>query len=176
MIHFLTPYYKGDLGKAYNIAAELIPSNDWVCFIDADVMVLNSNFGDILQECIDKFGRQYPLMTCLTNRVAEPSQRLAGHLNENPSALYHKKMADKVAMNPPSVKEAPRPISGMLMLFPKWLWADIGGFKSGILGVDNDFHHKVVSSGRKVGVIQNLYVFHYYRLHKAVNDVTHLNV
>jgi len=174
MIYFMTPYMKGNLGAAYNACAEIVPDGKWICFMDADIMFLDSRFGDALEECVEACGRKYGLLTCLTNRIAEPSQLYGGEISNDPNAINHKKISDKVSANSAHIVETKSPISGMMMLFNKDTWVEVGGFKGGILGVDNDFHNRVVKSGKKVGVIHNLYVFHYYRMHKSVNDISHL--
>ena len=54
-------------------------------------------------------------------------------------------------------------ISGVVMLIKKSVWRKAGGFKSGFLGIDNDFHQRVVKLGDKVGVMRGIYVYHCYR-------------
>ncbi len=57
-------------------------------------------------------------------------------------------------------------ISGVVMIIKKSVWKKAGGFKKGFLGVDNDFHQRVVRTGGKVGVCRGLYVYHTYRADK----------
>lgn len=181
-VHYITPYEKGNLGAAYNRAVLSISEygctgvtgKDWVCLMDGDAMFLTSDWGEVIQQYIQKFGKEYSLLTCLTNRVFETSQLYSGKIDDNTDILHHKKIADEVAKRPLSVKPAANYISGFLMLFSVKTWDEAGGFNSGILGVDNNFHKKVEAIGGKVGIMQSLYMFHYYRLHKSTADTSHL--
>ena len=176
MIHFLTPYSKGNLGEAYNesIAKIDLGEKDWVCLMDGDVMFLNENWGDIIHSYVKDFGEEYGLLTCLTNRIFETSQLYGGKVSPEPNILRHKSIADRLGRLKGSVVETASNISGFLMLFPASTICKVGTFKEGILGVDNDFCRRVRESGLKVGVMQTLYMFHFYRLHKNISDKSHL--
>ena len=55
-------------------------------------------------------------------------------------------------------------ISGVILLIRKDTWEKVGGFKSTkMLGIDNDIHMKVSKYGGKVGLMQGIYVQHWYR-------------
>lgn len=179
MIHYFVPYsLEGDLGKAYNNCAKLVQDpNDWICVIDADSMLgLTPKYGHILQDMVDK----YPdtgLFTTYTNRVGNLEQCYNGIISSDSNILNHKKIAKELVIkNAGKVKEINRIISGMIMIFKKSVWEDVGGFHEdiGILAVDNKFSKRILRNGYKIRLIESVYLFHFYRLDTGRQDKSHL--
>lgn len=178
-IYYQTPYSTSKiLGRAYNQACSIIPNDeDWIAFIDGDVCFLNSNWGHIIEQSI-KDHPEYQLFTCYASRIKNPQQQYNG-ISENPNIVNHYDIAQRNAqVNKGKVKELRKLISGHVMIFQKWLWKEIPfqeHTKRGtILGVDNAFSSQVLKRGYKIGLIEDLYVFHYYRLKHGVNYIQHL--
>ena len=67
-----------------------------------------------------------------------------------------------------------RVLSGVVMITQKKVWKKIGGAKDGFLSVDNDLHMKCKANGIKVGFIRSLYVYHWYRAEKSVENLDKL--
>ena len=176
MIYFFTPFsFQLDLGSMYNHYCQLVPNDeDWICMIDHDVNFLNTRTAYQIQDIT----RKYPetgLFTCVTNRVGNPHQCYKKELSMNPDINYHKDIADKLMQEQYlTVIESKRVISGLLMVFKKSTWKKVGGFKPGILTVDNDFSQKIMSKGLKVQIMIGVYVFHYYRLKEGKKYIKHL--
>ncbi len=64
-----------------------------------------------------------------------------------------------------TVRKDAKSISGMMMLFRKKTWLLVGGFyERGILDVDKIFSREITSRGMKIGIMQGMYIMHYYRL------------
>ena len=73
------------------------------------------------------------------------------------------------------VKYIEREISGMLMLFRKSTWKEVGKFnETGLLGIDNEFSLSVVGNGGKIGIMCGVYILHYYRLMEGYMYKDHL--
>lgn len=173
MIYFSSPYLKGNVGKAYNDFIYYMPDDSWICLTDADTMFLNPKYAEQLQEYINKFP-DIDLFTAYCNRVGERRQVLNGIVSKNANIINHFKIAERLATKPPSIKPITVPISGFLMMFKRGLWERTGGFTDGVLGVDNLFSTIVLKLGCKIGLMETVYLFHYYRLHKNIGDKTHL--
>lgn len=177
MIHFGSPYsWNKDLGKAYNDFVKLIPSEDWICLMDGDIMFLQSDYGHQLKEIIDLHGNDVGLFSCLVNRVGSLEQCYNGIISEDPNIINHRNIAKQLAKEKRHViKYIPNPISGHLMLFKKSTWESIGGFPEdrGILSVDNTFSNRMVRNGYKIAVMEGVYCFHYYRMENRF-DKSHL--
>jgi glycosyl transferase, family 25 len=181
MIWYFKPYsFDKDLGKAYNQYCELVPNDeDWICLMDGDSMFLNSNFGHIIQEYIN----QYPeckLFLPVVNRIGKSSQCYKGLISSNPDIVYHRKIAKRLIEEGRQVKSLVKDpnlsISMPCFIFQKKTWKAVGGFDETqrILGVDVRFSEKVRKLKAPIYLMENLYLFHYYRLLEGKNDKSHI--
>jgi GT2 family glycosyltransferase len=145
----------------------MVPYGNWICLWDADVMTFHTfeNMNAFLERAINDHP-DVKLFSCMANRIGTHKQRLNKFQDPNPSMLYHRKMAEELLKRfGTQVRTDTRTVSGLMMLFHKTTWEAVGGFiEQGIAGVDTDFSRKVSSEIGKVGILQGLYVMHYYRL------------
>ena len=183
MIYYHTPYDStGCIGKYYNKAVSVCEhDDDWVVFTDRDVWFPHPHYGKII-EAYSKT-TEYGLLTCITNRVGPDYQTHGGKYWKIENNAEHVKIAHKLyEENKISITDVTNNvpyISGMLMMIKKSTWKKCGGFKeSGAMGpnnlfIDNDLHIAVKKCGDKVGVMNGVYVWHYYR-NGITNDKDHL--
>jgi len=156
-----------NIGKAYNDFMELLPNDeDLACFIDADAMLLTTYFGKQLEDIVAKYP-ECGLFTCTTNRVKNPAQVVPGMWESNDIAV-HREYAEMVAGRDYDKVEILNgdkagAFSGVMIMIKKSLWKKLGGFKEGMLGVDNDIHIKATEAGEKVYLMKGVYAFHWYR-------------
>lgn len=176
MIYFFTPYsWEKNIGQAYNQYIRLVPNDDdYICLMDGDIMFLTADFGDHLQNIVNKYP-EASLFTCLTNRVGNRGQCYRGDMSENFDVKFHEAIAkDLQARNYFLVSPVNRVISGHLLLFKKKVWREVGGFfEKGILKVDNDFSRKVLLKRGIIYLMEGVYVFHKYRTN-GKNNKNHL--
>lgn len=179
-VFYSSPYKSNKLlGVAYNELCSIVPNDDdWICLHDGDAMFLNSNYGDIIENAI-KTHPQYQLFTCYASRIKNPQQMYQGIISEDPNIIHHWEIAQNNAiLNRGKVKQLNNLISGHVMIFPKWLWKQIPFVtrtkRGTILGIDNVFSNTVLKRGYKIGLIEDLYVLHYYRMKQGVNYRKHL--
>jgi len=180
MVHYFTPYSSSrDLGQAYNACFQLVRDpEDWVCLMDGDIQFLNSDYGHQIEEVISRYP-ETGLFTCLTNRVGTKVQCLNGFPSEDTNILNHHRIAEQLSQTKRTeVEEHQQAISGFLMLIQKKVWDRIGGAPEGIgiLTIDNRISKKILEHGLKIRIMQGLYVFHFYRLHKEIDDRSHIIV
>jgi GT2 family glycosyltransferase len=173
-VHIIKPYsLEKNLGKAYNEAMAMIPEGDWACLMDYDTMFLTPDCGRILSAYV----RECPhagIMTCLTNRIGNPSQRVSMLENET-SIIEHIKYAEDRSSLPVIASIIDEPISGFLMMISKETWNKIKFDESGkCLGVDNDYSRRILEAGMSIIRMDALYVFHIYRMKQGVKNKTHL--
>jgi hypothetical protein len=183
-VHILKPYsIEKNLGKAYNEAMAMIPDGDWACLMDYDTMFLTPDCGQILYEHAfyhEKYADgMKALFTCYTNRIHPLSmyQLYKGQISEITDVTYHIYLAELIRNeNRNQTKLLPKaPISGFLMMFQKSLWEEFKFNESGkCLGVDNDFSIRVQEK-YPVLRMDDLYVWHTYRLKNGIKDKTHLH-
>lgn len=168
-VHHITPG-KADLnfGKAINDVIEFLPDEDWICLRDIDTMPLHHRV--FFKQCEDiAESGEYDLISCMTNRLGVKYQLHDGKLSDNFDIRHHLQIAydryDKYGSN---VYDAPGNIAGVMMLFSKQTWEDVGRFKEGGVQVNGSFLDYLFSStvkkiGGKIGIAKGVYLFHTYR-------------
>jgi len=171
-----------DLIKGYNSFMELLPNDGWAAFVDADILYLDSFYGDLFIEAIAD-NPDTSCFTCMTNRIGNPYQLYNEYVGDD--ITKHRAIAKNLRekyrhqyIDFPYNLNTISTMSGMVMLLKKSAWKDIDGFKewkpnySKILGVDNKLHQDLHKFGHSVKIIKSMYVYHWYR--GGTNDVTHL--
>jgi GT2 family glycosyltransferase len=153
-----------NLGATYNKYMELIGDDDWACFIDHDAMWTTRDWFKHLENILVE-SPEYGLLSVCTNRIGNSDQKLVGLADKNDMTL-HRSIGKRLwAQEGGKIKDVTdkQRISGVVMLVSKTAWKKAGGFMDGFLGVDNDFHSRVVKAGYKVGIMRGMYVYHWYR-------------
>lgn len=154
-----------NIGGEYNRQIAQLPSDDWVCICDHDMMFLHPESKARMYE-IAKSG-EYDLYGPLTNRLASTQQAPFSELFDEPDIRLHLQKAREVHENGLLVEPSRGPIAGMCMLFSKKTWEKVGGFKEFSINFDQTFSSKI----EKKGIMMGVYVFHLYRF--GQNDPKH---
>lgn len=163
-VYEFVPYsISKNYGDACNKCFELVPNdNDWIIIRDTDALTLTPSHIHMIRRAID----MHPytgMFTGVTNRVGQKRQVYDMKLFENLDAKVHRKIALELANKPLTFTEFDIPISGYMMIMKKSTWKEVGGFKDGILGVDTNISNKLRKENKKILMINNLYIYHYYR-------------
>ena len=173
MLHIISPYdNEKNLGRAYNEEMKYYHADDWVCLKDHDTLFL---LPDTIRH-ISRYTELFPnagILTCYTNRLANGEQLLTGRCMETDSIRSHIALAKEQEKKLYQVTEMIKPISGFLMVIKKSTWDNIK-FSDGCLGIDNNYHLKVIASEKKVLRMNGCYLFHTYRMSNGVRDKSHL--
>lgn len=156
------------LGAAYNIAMETV--DDWVLFLDHDVLNVNPHYFEACLSAIQRVGHRAGWITCRTNRIGCPHQldKTAPQGDDIMAHMAHagklwQQYGDKLQMidTTQTIKPANK-FSGLFILTHKEAWEKAGKFKDGFLGVDNDYYDKIIKAGYKSYVLPGIYVYHIY--------------
>lgn len=155
----------GNLGKAYNDFAKLVPEDDWICFLDSDAIWTTKSWYRDMEKIIEE-NPEYSLFTCMTNRVACIYQKFDNVDEDMHDMLYHRNVganAKKTFGTKVTDITSAQLLSGVMILIKKSTWTDINGAPDGFLGVDNCIHERVKNIGQRVGLCSGIYVYHWYR-------------
>lgn len=175
MIHTYVTYAPNGIGKnigwAYNNFCEMVPDNDWICFLDHDAMFTTNDWYKQLEEIVaqieKKPGIKAGLLTTTTNRIGNVEQiifKKDSSESRNHDIYFHRKIGSKFQrLHRHDLRKAKNLISGIVMLFPKKVWEEVGGFSNGFLGVDNDFDKRVRAAGYNTYIMDGVYTYHWYR-------------
>ena len=171
----------GNLGWAYNNFMDLIPNDeDWVCFLDHDATFTTPNWYNQLEDIVEKHS-DYGLFTCMMNRVGQKYHIPEGIDPDNHDIKYHRNIGKVLAENyyddiTSLNNVGGQYLSGVLILIKKGVWKQIEGCPNGFLGVDNEIHRRCVINNIKVGRMNGVYLYHWYRaggrehVDKAMNN------
>lgn len=163
-----------DLGREYNRIMSLIPDNETACLMDIDAMFLTPQQPGIIMQYIEKYPEA--VLTCYTNRISPISkQLLGGKINENSDHRFHEAIAKEMQLQPMSVRMIGNSISGFLMVVPKAIWHKVKFVEGiGCLGVDTYFSRALHKKRIPILLMENIYIFHSYRMENGVKDKNHL--
>ena len=169
MVHHITPGRADkDLGRALNEVIEFLPENDWICVRDIDTFPLHHRV--FFKQCEDIAERnEFDLVSCMTNRQGVKYQLHDGICSEDFNIKNHVKIAhDRYNKYGSQVEECPALIAGVMMLFSKQTWEDVGRFPEGGIAykgsyLDNWLSRKVSDMNGKIGIAKGIYMFHLYR-------------
>jgi hypothetical protein len=164
-----------DYGSEVNKYCELVPNdNDIIIINDVDCLALTPANIHVFKNAIDNAPDDWGMLIPYTNRVKQYRQVFDRSQFDNPNIKDHREIALKLAKQPLQFIHLNIPISGLVMCFRKSTWKELGGFKSGIIGVDTAWSNKVRRSGKKIYLVNQLYYFHYYRFNTHINDKSHI--
>lgn len=154
---------EGSYGAWMNEIMESAPC-EWVMFHDHDIYLANRNWYKIIEDSINA-RPDAGLFTCVTNRIGNPQQKVKVDRTNN-DIKYHMQLAQEIEKVTPELTDVTlmRKISGLIMVTSKTAWKKTNGFRTGgYIGVDNHYHGEIARAGHKIYLINNLYVYHWYR-------------
>lgn len=171
MIHTYIPYapksMDKNIGAVYNNFMQMIPEDDWACFLDHDAMFTTLNWYQQLENIIEDLGsgeHDAGLLTVCTNRIGNLEQLIEGADPLNHDIYYHRKIGKQRQVEyGNSLRVCEHLISGIVILIPKKVWQQTCGFSHGFLGVDNDIDSKIRELGYKSYIMDGVYCYHWYR-------------
>lgn len=155
-----------NIGKYYNNFLNMIPDNDWACFLDHDAMFTTLDWYSQLQRIIAN-NPDGGLFSACTNRIFNTEQIVFPKTSQdayNHDIAFHRRIGlERQKKYDLEVKVAKNYISGVVMLISKNAWKKTSGCKDGFLGCDYDLHEKIKSAGFKIYIMTGVYVYHWYR-------------
>lgn len=161
-IPIIIPWRPGkQLGECMNDHMQKV--EDWVLFMDHDVLQLNPNWYYMCQGAIDKVGHSAGWITCITNAIGCHWQRYASNDFET-DLKHHVNISKTVFKQKGSELIEPSnyaPFSGFFILTHKQAWERVGGFNNGWM-VDNPYDKAIREKGFKRYVMTGLYCYHMY--------------
>lgn len=157
----MTPFaLDRNLGRAYNEAMALIPDGDGCIFIDHDAMATTREWYPQLVEAYD-FLPDAGALVAVTNRIDAVWQRAQEADRENHDIGYHTRIGlDRLARRTLLDITDTKGFGGVMFAVSKAAWRDAGGFSDGLLCVDHSLHFGLQRAGRRVYLLESLYVYH----------------
>jgi len=172
VIYVNVPYQSdANLGRAYNSFMELFAADDWAVFLDHDAMPTTGRWFRQFEEAI-AFIPDAGAFVSMANRCARAWQR-TGFRDSNDMA-QHRAFGDSLTRRRTllDISET-RGWAGVCFAVSKSAWQECGGFADGLGCVDHSLHYRLRDIGRKVYMIEGLYLFHW--RHFGGTDPTELH-
>lgn len=152
------------LGDAYN-RAMAYAETEWVLLLDWDLFACNPYWYDICLSALGQVGSDAGWITCCTNRIGNPGQKVPGapvshDIMEH--IKFAKRLYKELGDNVVPIKGA---LSGFFILTNKTAWQAVGGFteRRGLNGIDNYYSRDLCKAGYKLYTIPGLYYYHIYK-------------
>jgi len=168
-VHHITPGRADkNYGRAINELIEFLPDEDWICLRDIDTMPLHHRV--FFKQCEDiAASGEWDLVSCKTNRIGVVHQLHGHQKSENFDVKHHIEIAhQRYEQYGSEVIKSCGLVAGVMMLFSKQTWEDVGRFKEGGVQVDGSFLDWHFSSsveriGGRIGIARGIYLWHTYR-------------
>jgi hypothetical protein len=163
-IWYLSPYAKDlNIGSEYNEQIAHIPKDDYVVILDQDVMFLHPKTKAQIQDIVNE-NKDYDLIGCMLSRIGSGNQCPGGKMSNDPNVLNHYRIAEELHDTKYGLVSPRRSgIAGAFMCFPKRTWDKVK-FQENSIYFDTQFSKEVLKWG-KIGLMEGVYLLHYYRLH-----------
>lgn len=160
-LHPMTPYALDlNLGAAYNRAMRLVDWDDWICFLDHDILLTTRDWYRQLVEAIAVVPEAGAIVA-VTNRIDAQWQRAQEADPENHEIGYHTRIGlDRLARRTLLDITETKGFGGVLFAVSKRAWDAAGGFADGLLCVDHSLHFGLQRAGRRVYLHEGLYCYH----------------
>lgn len=164
IIHHIRPFSTTkNIGEEYNSRISELPNDCYVVLTDGDTMFLTSDWGAQIEQII-KDNPHYSVITCMTNRIANPNHCVTG-MFDNDSIMAHVIKAHELQLMHGTKCIDTVVAPGLLMIFHKSIW-DKYKFKENSIIFDKQFSNDVIKGGGKIGLAKGLYMLHLYRYGK----------
>lgn len=158
-----------NIGRFYNAALAAAPRGGWVAFMDHDAVATTPNWNRQLREAMG-FLPNAGAFVAVTNRIASPWQRRGDPLSDDMAVhrrIGHALLATRTLLDITGTKGW----GGVLFAINRDAWSECGGFAEDGLGcVDHSIHFGLARHGRRIWLIEGLYVYHW--RHKGEPDPT----
>lgn len=169
MIYTMIPWDDdGNLGRAYNQFMELLPEEAWACFKDHDCITTTNQWNMQFAEAI-AFLPEAGAFVATTNRIASDWQRRGDP--EIDDMNWHRRYGtNRLQVRTLLDISDTKGFGGVMFCVSKKAWREVGGFADGLGCVDHSLHFRLQKIGRKVYLVEGLYVYHW--RHKGEPDPT----
>jgi hypothetical protein len=130
--------------------------------MDGDCLFLCSDWPQKISEALSNNGHEFGLIGCYTNRLRSAHQLHEGKFSDNHDIRHHWEIAK--SYHTPIIRDLKGlGVAGVFMAFQKETWMLAGGFQENSITSDSNFNLKIRKLGLKIGIMENMYIYHAYR-------------
>lgn len=172
-INYVEPFsINGNLGEEYNMSCRGMDDDEWICILDQDVCFLDSRVKLWISKTVAA-NPEIDVFTCMTNRLSNGPQIVKVMYNVNDIVKHKLKTVERFKKFGTKIVAPTQPTAGLMMLM-KVRTLKAVQFKNGLQYLDTDFYIRATNEGFKFGIMQGIYLYHYYRFAEGKNNIKHL--
>jgi GT2 family glycosyltransferase len=155
-----TPFAEDmNYGRACNEVMALLPEGAWAAIMDHDMMHTTPRWHAMMLRAIA--AEPEGSFTAVTNRIASPWQQAPEAREIGDDVVKHRLVgAGRLTRTTLLDVTDTQGWGGVVMLISKDAWRAAGGFVDGMFCVDHMMHYALKAVGRRVWLIEGLYVYH----------------
>lgn len=163
-IHAVVPFAEDmDYGNACNEEMRKLDVGEWAAILDHDMCFTTPRWHRQMLDAIA--AEPEGSFTAVSNRMASPWQKIEGAVipvHHQDDLAWHRKIGAERLKNRNLLDVTDTAgWGGVVMLISKESWAAAGGFRPGMFCVDHLMHRALRAAGRRIWIIEGLYVYHW---------------
>ena len=163
-----------NLGRACNEAMERVPDGGWGVLMDHDIHMTTPHWFAQIEEaiaCLPDAGA----FCVVTNRCASPWQRAEEGVGAGDSLEAHYRVGEVRRARRTLIDITPtKGYAGLLQVVSKEAWRETKGFaEPSLLCCDHSIFFGLKANGRRIYMLENLYVYHR-RVTSSARNQSHL--
>jgi GT2 family glycosyltransferase len=156
-----------NLGWAYNRCMNLLSDTDTALFVDHDAMFTTGDWYRCIELALEE-NPSFSCLTCITNRIGRHYQKAPGIDRKSNDILYHRQAGQRfLTQHGTRVVDITneKELSGVVIVLRRSAWGKVKFREkpNQLLGIDNALHRDLRRAGLKIGLMQGIYVYHWYR-------------
>lgn len=150
-----------NFGAACNRFLSLLPAGSWAAIMDHDAMFTSSHWHAQMLEAI-ACRPDAGAFAVVTNRIASPWQKALEAVNAGDDIPKHRAIGEARRRTHRTLLDisCTKGFGGVVTLVNRDAWAETAGYADGLFCVDHSLHFRLVDRGRRVYLIEGLYVYH----------------
>lgn len=180
-LYAFVPQHDKGLKHAIDECFEFLPNDtDWAILQDRDVFWFQADFKKWVKSYIDAHP-SVSLFTTYASRCSYDYQMLPDAPRDHDVRSHYqfaKQQESKVWL----LKDLKANVSGHVIVMQKKQWMAMRGDifatptkkQHHILGVDTLISKWLINRGLRIGIMEAIYVYHYFRSHSSRHDVSHI--
>lgn len=149
-----------NFGRACNETMAELPDGVWAVILDHDCMWTTPHWHAQILEAI-ACRPDAGAFAVVTNRIASPWQREPEAIAAGDDVVAHRKIGEaRRARRTLLDITCTKGFGGVVTIVSKAAWAEAGGYADGLFCIDHSLFFRTVAAGRRVYLIEGLYVYH----------------
>lgn len=149
-----------NFGRACNEMIAEMPDGAWAVILDHDCMFTTPHWYAQIEEAI-ACKPDAGAFAVVTNRIASPWQKAPEGAAVGDDILAHRALGEARRMKRTLLDvTCTKGFGGVVTVVNREAWQECGGYADGMFCIDHSLFFRMVDKGRRIYLIEGLYVYH----------------